>query len=183
MTAGTTSVESPAPGAIESPALLVADLMSWPALRVDPECSADQAFSQMREFGVSHLLVTMGQVPLGIVCEVDAAAAGFAAVAEIARRPHSVSLWDPAMFAAGMLWSDNLCAVAVRVPGRACGLLTRDDLTRAGVSGPWPRCESCGSHHRVRSQPDVGVAFCAECLDGMQPFDLDDLYGDLGVAD
>jgi CBS domain-containing protein len=166
--------------------LIVADIARWPALRIDPECPSEEAFARMQETGVRHLLVTLGRAPLGVVCDLDAAESPHLAVAEIASRPRLISLWASAADAAYELRDAVACALVVRVPGRPCGILTRGDLTRAGVCGPWPRCESCGSTHHVRSHASAGVAFCAECLDGSQLTELDELdelYVDLGVVD
>lgn len=151
--------------------LVVVDIMQWPALQVGPKCTCDEAYALMRENQVSHLVVGLGALPLGVVCETDAAAAPHAMVADIAQRTPVVSPLDPVGVAASMLWELDVCAVPARVPGRACGLVTRQDLVRWRITSAAPRCEACGSHHRVRT----GVGFCAACLARTGPLGLDEI--------
>lgn len=163
--------------------LIVADIVKWPSPQIDLNRDGAEAFERMRESGVRHLLVTDDGVAVGIACELEAVEMHRAPVGEIAHDPLVVSLWDSATAVAQILAENNACAVAVAIPNHTCAILTREDLTGAGICGPWPRCEACGSDHRVRAILSSGVHFCAECLEHVGSVEPDNLYVDLGVVD
>jgi hypothetical protein len=121
---------------------------------------------------------------VGVVCKQDLRTKASAVpVAELMRQAPLVSPSDSLAHVAEQFGAACSCMVPVCVTGHWFGILTRGDLARANVGGPWPRCAACRSHHRVRSAGDSLSPFCARCLDDLRPAEFDDLYVDTGVGD
>jgi hypothetical protein len=163
---------------------VVADLMSWPALEIDSARDVGAATTTMVQHHVRHLVVVCGRVPLGVVCKQELRnLPATTPVAQTIRSATLVSSTDDLERVVDLLRMACSCVVPVFVSGHWFGILTRGDLARASVGGPWLRCSACDSHHRVVATDPGQPPFCARCMDDLRPREFDDLYVDTGVGD
>lgn len=159
----------------------ISDLMTWPAVAVRPGVSSATALRLMEDAEMHHLLVTLDNELVGILCACDLAAAPSDAPVATAMTRSLVAVDPDATLAdAEALMADEHVACLPCFWLGAWGVVTRGDLVRRGV-GARPRCEACGNHHHVRRGPSGGL-LCKSCEEGTPRTSLDAIYVDLGVS-
>ena len=150
--------------------------MSWPAVAVSP---AD-AGQVLERAGFQHLPVITGGDAIGMLCACDLRLAlpTDRVVSCMSRRVIAIDPEAPAI--AAVVTMDELRINALPVPWRgAWGIVTRGDLTRAGLCDR-PACMACGAAHHVRRHACGAMWFCLDCVD---PRDDPALYCEVGIVD
>lgn len=160
--------------------LVVADIMSWPVLKVDPETPAGAAQSRADSLGVNHLVVAYGDQVVGALCVCDLWWARPKSQAQhlMAPSPVTIDAGDFLQTAASAMHSNNVSFLPVVKNDRLCGVVTRGDLRRAAALDPCeanPCCIGCGGHHHLHALTGSGFKLCLRCLGSKDPCDLEQL--------
>jgi CBS domain-containing protein len=165
----------------------VADVMSSRPVTIAPDVSVSEAFRVARSFGVQHLVVTEGRLPVGVICvRCDLAdALPTRPIDEYMTQPVTIGAYETAERASLQMCQKGLGALIVRGGDRGWGIATRGDLLRAGFRAGDESalffCAACGTHMHVHPVPGCEwVAFCVDCWDRAGPPRIGD---DLGESD
>jgi len=165
----------------------VADVMSDRPVTIAPGTPVSEALRIARAFGVQHLVITEGRLPVGVVCvRCDLADAVPARPASFyMTSPVTIGAYETAECASKRMCELGVGALIVRGGDAGWGIATRGDLLRAGFRARDEAglffCAACGTHMHVHPVPGCDwVAFCADCWDRAGPPKLGD---DLGVSD
>jgi len=165
----------------------VADVMSSKPVTVTADLTVSEAFRIASAYGVDHLVVTRGQLPVGVVCvRCDLAdAVPRHPVGRFMSRPVTIGAYESVARASEVMCRRGVGAVIVRGGEFGWGIATRGDLLRAGFHAGDEAglffCASCGTYMHVQPVPGCDwVAFCVDCWDRAGPPRIGD---DLGVSD
>lgn len=165
----------------------VADVMSSRPVTIDQGIPVSEAFRVATAFGVQHLVVTKGRMPVGVVCvRCDLAdALPKRAVGGYMTPPVTIGAYETAENASLRMCQKGVGALIVRGGDRGWGIATRGDLLRAGFRAGDEEglffCAACGTHMHVHPVPGCEwVAFCVDCWDRAGPPRIGD---DLGESD
>jgi CBS domain-containing protein len=149
----------------------VNEVMTGPIVRVGSETRAREAERAAHAGGARHVLVFDSDLLAGTACICALRDAPEATL--VAERMKSlvfvVAAKTPVFDAAEVMRDRSLSCLPVVEAGVFVGVLTRDDLRRAGVPDhvhSRRRCASCGTTEHVRSDPrSDATRFCVDCLD------------------
>lgn len=165
----------------------VADVMSSRPVTVPPDIPVSEAFRVASAFGVHHLVVTRGKLPVGLVCVRCDLADAFPRhpVGRFMSRPVTIGAYESAERASQAMCERGVGALIVRGGESGWGIATRGDLLRAGFDAGDEAglffCAACGTHMHVHPVPgSEWVAFCVDCWDRAGPPRIGD---DLGESD
>jgi CBS domain-containing protein len=163
--------------------LRVRDVMSWPAVVIQPDMTTGFATEVAREHDVHHFPVVLHGDLVGVVCTCDlAGAASDEAVAEH-MTDHVITVSPGVSLSEAVERMDDHginCLVTHWRGG--FGIITRGDAVRANASSR-KVCESCGTGHHVRRHPLYeGQWFCDECIEPRSD-PLGHWYDDQGAGD
>lgn len=172
--------ESGRPSHFGAAGKLVAEVMTWPVVSVPPGLPVREAERLARVCNVRHLIVTEGEVVVGALCVCDLWWTTDDTIV-FDRMSSPVVVVSPSatleQAAWQMLYNDVGCLPVVR--GRSLsGVITRNDLIRAGVIDPSPdrQCLCCGATHHLRALlGGPRRLLCVRCLaertaDELEPF-------------
>lgn len=166
----------------------VADVMSDRPVTIAPDLPVSEAHRVAAAYGVQHLVVTKGRMPIGVVCvRCDLAdAVPTRPVSFYMTHPVTIGAYETVERASKRMCQLGVGALIVRGGSAGWGLATRGDLLRGGYRAnerdePLFYCAACGTHMHVHPVPGCDwVAFCVDCWDRAGPPRLGD---DLGVSD
>lgn len=165
----------------------VADVMSSKPVTIAPDIPVSEAFRVASAYGVDHLVVTDGRLPIGVVCvRCDLGdASPRRPVGQYMTRPLTIGAYETAERASRKMCRKGVGALIVRGGESDWGIATRGDLLRAGFRASEDEglffCAACGTHMHVHPVPgSEWVAFCVDCWDRAGPPRVGD---DLGVSD
>jgi CBS domain-containing protein len=165
----------------------VADVMSDKPVTITPDVPVSEAFRVASAFGVKHLVVTEGRLPVGVVCircdhsdSLPRRPVGF-----YMTQPVTIGAYETAERASHQMCEKGVGALIVRGGDGGWGIATRGDLLRAGFHAGEEEglffCAACATHMHVHPVPGCEwVAFCVDCWDRAGPPRIGD---DLGDAD
>lgn len=165
----------------------VADVMSNKPVTIGPDRPVSEAFQIAEAFGVEHLVVTRGRLPVGVVCIRCDLADAFPRrpVAQYMAQPVTIGAYETAACASRTMCQKGVGALIVRGGEGGWGVATRGDLVRAGFragdDAPLFFCAACGTYMHVHPVPGCQwVAFCVDCWERAGPPRWGD---DLGESD
>jgi signal-transduction protein with cAMP-binding, CBS, and nucleotidyltransferase domain len=157
--------------------------MSHPVATIDEMTPAQEAWAQMEQQGLYHLLVTKEGRPRGVVCGCD-----------LARAPGDAPVWrcmsSPAVVvlasadvesAAALLDEAHVGCLPVVSRKQVIGIVTRSDLRRAGALPPLESqcCSACGGTHHLRVT-ECELVLCVSCREQAAVREPD---SEIGVGD
>jgi predicted transcriptional regulator len=159
-------------------------LMSSPVQTLEAGTTALEALQIAKRAGVHHFPVIEGQSMLGLVCTCDLEDVELSAAVRTAIRRSPVALDEHARArdALSRMRDELVGSVLVMRDGRAIGIVTREDLCRAGLDASDVsnfHCDSCGAVTHLKREGDKGV-LCLECRSRSNPESRDD---ETGVVD
>ncbi len=149
-------------------------------LTVPPETSCADADALARERRVRHLLVTVEERLLGVLCRCDLCPPlpGERVVERMSHEIYAVPPDATLGEATAALADVHVGCLPVVEGERVVGVITRGDLRRAGVPEALlgaSTCALCGSPHGVRPGTHSGIEVCLDCIDVTDAFhDLND---------
>lgn len=160
----------------------VSELMTAaPLVTIPPDATVSQAARAIAEQGVSHLLVTLHDKLVGVVCicDLDAAPQAASIAEHMSARPLTVEPDATAAAALERMRESGVSCMPVVSRGALEGVLTLSDLQRGGCAPETEqRCAACGSDDHVRAHEHMQVVgFCLECRRSSQPPRWDDELG------
>lgn len=165
----------------------IADVMTTSPVTITAEVPVAEAVEVATANGVHHLVVTEGQLPIGLVCVRCDLADAFPRqpVGRFMNRPVTVGGYETARHASRTMCRRGVGALIVRGGDSGWGIATRGDLLRGGFRAGEEEglffCASCGTHLHVHPVPGCEwVAFCVDCWDRAGPPRIGD---DLGESD
>ena len=165
----------------------IADVMSSKPVTISADLPVADAFAVASANGVQHLVITRGQLPIGVVCVRCDLADAFPRqpVGRFMTRPVTIGAYESALRASQQMCRQGVGALIVRGGDFGWGIATRGDLLRAGFRAGEDAglffCASCGTHLHVHPVPgSEWVAFCVDCWDRAGPPRIGD---DLGESD
>jgi CBS domain-containing protein len=165
----------------------IADVMSSQPVTITADLPVADAFAVASANGVQHLVITRGQLPIGVVCVRCDLADAFPRqpVGRFMTRPVTIGAYESALRASQKMCRQGVGALIVRGGDFGWGIATRGDLLRAGFRAGEDAglffCASCGTHLHVHPVPgSEWVAFCVDCWDRAGPPRIGD---DLGESD
>jgi CBS domain-containing protein len=147
------------------------DVMTGPIIRVTPWTDAREAGRLATESAARHVLVFEAEALLGTacICAIRDAPRATPVSARMKRPAYAVSGSASVTAAAALMRDRSLSCLPVVDAGLFVGVLTLEDLVRAGVPESElnrRRCASCGSAEHVRAEPRGGATrFCVDCLE------------------
>ena len=163
----------------------VADVMSSRPVTVTLDVPVSEARRVASAFGVHHLVITKGRLPVGVVCvRCDLTdAVPVRPVSFYMTNPVTIGAYETAERASMRMCELGVGALIVRGGEAGWGIATRGDLLRAGFRAGDEEglffCASCGTHMHVHPVPGCEwVAFCVDCWDRAGPPQLGDDLGD-----
>jgi len=156
--------------------LCVRDVMTaWP-VAVGPDRSVAEARHMAETWGVHHLMVTLDDLLIGVICQCDLSDASDRELVEQHMQSPFVFVSPDAsveVAAATMVAQGVGCLPVLDEGGRLAGLVTRRDLRHAGAlpgTMGFDACAACGETHALVWPARGGaVVFCAACIDRAQP--------------
>jgi CBS domain-containing protein len=160
----------------------VTRIMSHPVIVLQVGTPVDEALEVAEERGVHHFPVLNGGKVVGLVCTCDLEEAPLTGrVGSVMRRPViRVDRGSAAGEAARVMSEHGVGSALVMDADEVCGVVTRQDLARAGgdleAMLP-PGCTSCGSREHLRTCPD-GAVLCVDCRSRAREHEWADLGGD-----
>ncbi|MBW1875430.1 MAG: CBS domain-containing protein [Deltaproteobacteria bacterium] len=127
----------------------VADVMSNKPVTIAPDAPVSEAFRVASAFGVQHLVVTEGRLPVGVVCvRCDLGdALPKRPVSYYMTRPITIGAYETAERASLQMCKKGVGALIVRGGDDGWGIATRGDLLGAGF----------------HAGEEEGLFFCAAC--------------------
>jgi len=160
----------------------VSELMTAaPLVTVRPDATVAEAARVIADHGVSHLLVTLRDKLVGVVCicDLDAAPQSASVAEHMSARPLTVEPDATAAATAERMRSSGVSCMPVVLRGALEGVVTLSDLQRGGYATEIEhRCAACGSDDHVRTHEHMQVVgFCIECRRSSQPPRWDDDLG------
>jgi CBS domain-containing protein len=165
----------------------VSDVMTSKPVTIAREAPVSEAFRVASAYGVHHLVVTEGRLPIGVVCIRCDLADAFPRlpVGRYMSQPVTIGAYESAECASKKMCQKGVGALIVRGGDGGWGIATRGDLLRAGFRASEEEglffCAACGTHMHVHPVPGCEwVAFCVDCWDRAGPPRIGD---DLGVSD
>ncbi len=165
----------------------VSDVMTSKPVTIAREAPVSEAFRVASAYGVHHLVVTEGRLPIGVVCIRCDLADAFPRlpVGQYMSQPVTIGAYETAECASKKMCQKGVGALIVRGGDGGWGIATRGDLLRAGFRAGEEEglffCAACGTHMHVHPVPGCEwVAFCVDCWDRAGPPRIGD---DLGVSD
>lgn len=168
--------------------LRVIDVMNRDPVMVASWTRLENAERLAGSRSVHHLLVSDGDRLLGILCLCDLwrGEPGSVASEMMTAPPATIDPLASAEEAVATMNEQAIGCLPVLDGDRLVGIVTREDLRRAGALGDEHvrSCAACGTRHHVRTADlHNGIAFCVECLERGRAFDCDDPYDELGGGD
>lgn len=161
------------------------EAMTRTVVRVTPETRVRDAQREAAQGGAQYLLVFDGGSLVGTacLCAIQDAPAETLVADRMKRVVGEIPAGAPVGEAAAIMLARSLSCLAVVEGGAFVGVLTRDDLRRAGVPEEAlnrRRCAACGSSEHVRADPRGGqTRFCSDCIGRASGVDgQEDLGGD-----
>lgn len=153
----------------------VSSVMSMSLFTASPDALAGEVEARARQRGICHVLVLDGQKLVGVTCTCDLHESGPDAVVSSCMSWPVVTVDANASLssAAALMTARHVGCLPVRAGRSVVGIVTRGDLTRAGVrldDEGQHLCALCHGRHHVRPEPhnpEVGV--CLDCRDQDQP--------------
>lgn len=149
---------------------MVSELMSQPVVSVGPGASVEEVRALAKSRGVHHVPIVQRGKVLGVVCTCDLTEASpDLRVIQLARRNPVTAEPNCSATDAAKLMKDNAVgSVLIANRDGLWGIVTRDDLSRAGAhlarSLAELECAACHSKHHLRQS--AGDTFlCAACAD------------------
>ena len=165
----------------------VSDVMTSKPVTIAREAPVSEAFRVASAYGIHHLVVTEGQLPIGVVCIRCDLADAFPRlpVGQYMSQPVTIGAYETAECASKKMCQTGVGALIVRGGDAGWGIATRGDLLRAGFRAGEEEglffCAACGTHMHVHPVPGCEwVAFCVDCWDRAGPPRIGD---DLGESD
>ena len=112
----------------------VADVMTSKPVTIAPDAPVSEAFRVASAYGVDHLVVTQGRLPIGIVCVRCDLADAFPRlpVGRYMAQPVTIGAYETAERASRKMCQKGIGALIVRGGEGGWGVATRGDLLRAG---------------------------------------------------
>jgi acetoin utilization protein AcuB len=168
----------------------VAEIMTESIVSIAPSTHLKDARRLADAKGVRHLPVVGAQGLVGIVCVCDLEPGqNEAEIVGVMQSPViTIGADAPIERAAHMMRFYRIGCLPVVDQGRMLGIVSRGDLSRAGLSNETLYgdrvCASCGQHHEVLAHENIDfLFFCRDCLERSGPADPADPTEDLGEAD
>jgi CBS domain-containing protein len=153
--------------------MIVSDVMCHFPLIVSPKRSCGDALAIAAEQGAHFLLAVAGDDLRGVlrICELKLASPS-ADVEQSVRAPMlTIRRQDSIVLAKRMLALSNVgCLVVVDSGSRLQGILTRTELSRAGLLSSErgvDSCATCGAVDHLSVAHAGEPAFCCDCLDSI----------------
>jgi len=159
------------------------DFSSGPIVRVETRTNVRDAHRVALERGATYVLVFEADALVGVVCTCALeSAAPTVPVSERMQSPaHSMLGTTPIADAATVMRDRSLSCLPLLGDAGVVGVLTRDDLRRAGLPDEAfnrRRCAACGSCEHVRSDEVRQLRWCDDCRNLLRPpRSSDDLGG------
>lgn len=165
----------------------VNSIMTAPVRTLDANTPAMEALRLATEQDVHHFPVMEGGELLGLVCTCDLEDVELTAPIKSAIRRAPVCVDSRAEWgdAVQRMRNEVVGSVLVMQDGKAVGILTREDVSRAGVDiadVPNFHCDSCGAVTHLRRDGQKGI-LCLDCRSHSNPQSDDDDDDDTGVVD
>jgi signal-transduction protein with cAMP-binding, CBS, and nucleotidyltransferase domain len=165
----------------------VADVMCSKPVTIAPDVPVSEALRVASAYGIQHLVVVQGRLPIGIACIRCELSDAFPTrpVVRYMAEPVTIGAYETAEHASKMMCRQGIGALIVRGGETGWGIATRGDFLRAGFRAREEEglffCAACGTHTHVYPVPGCEwVAFCIDCWDRAGPPGIGD---DLGVSD
>jgi CBS domain-containing protein len=164
----------------------VGSIMSSPVQSLTANTKALDALRLAEEQGIHHFPVFDGDDLIGLVCTCDLEDVALTAPIKsaIRRAPVTLDLRSDYDIAVRKMRNELVGSVLVMREGSAVGILTREDLSRAGVDladKPNFHCDSCGAVTHLRREGKKGV-LCLDCRSRSNP-ESPSPYDETGVCD
>lgn len=162
----------------------VGSIMSSPVQTLAADTRAIDALRLAEEQGLHHFPVIEADRVIGVVCTCDLEDVELTAPIRSAVRREAATVdvrarWGDAV---RKMRAELIGSVLVTREGRAVGIVTREDLCRAGVEGadaPNFRCDSCGAVTHLKREGKKGV-LCLDCRSRSNP---ESPFDETGVGD
>lgn len=159
--------------AVEAARATVTSMMTAPVRTLTAETTAMEALRVAEELDVHHFPVMQGERLLGVVCTCDLEDVELTAPVKSAIRRAAVCVdchaeWPEAV---QRMRSELVGSVIVMQDGKAIGILTREDVSRAGIDvtdTPNFHCDSCGSVTHLKREGKKGI-LCLDCRSHSNP--------------
>lgn len=151
----------------------VGSIMSSPVQSLAANTPAVDALRLAEVQGVHHFPVYEDDELIGLVCTCDLEDVELTAPIRdaIHRAPVTIDLRSNWVEAVRRMRTELVGSVLVMREGRAVGILTREDVGRAGIdvaSEPNFHCDSCGAVTHLKHEGSKGV-LCLDCRSHAEP--------------
>lgn len=162
----------------------VSSLMHAPVRTFRPDLKVIDALQFAERCGMHHLPLLEGGKIVGLICTCDLEDLDLQApIAEaIARSAATMPAQSTAEAAMHVMVEQGVGSLLVTQDDTVVGIVTREDLSRAGLELDEPpgfRCESCGSAKHLKTEDNRGT-LCLDCRAHAEP----EVAGDeTGVGD
>lgn len=162
----------------------ITSLMRAPVRTFRPDLKVVDALQFAERCGMHHLPLLEGGKIVGLVCTCDLEELDLQAPIgdALTRGPATISVQSSAQAAAQAMGEQGVGSLLVTQNDTVVGIVTREDLSRAGLQldeAPNFRCESCGSVTHLKTENNRGT-LCLDCRGHAEP----EVAGDeTGVGD
>jgi signal-transduction protein with cAMP-binding, CBS, and nucleotidyltransferase domain len=168
----------------------VGSIMSSPVQSLMANTKALDALRLAEEQGIHHFPVFEDDELVGLVCTCDLEEVALTAPIKTAirRSPVTLDLRCDCGDAVQKMRKELVGSVLVMREGDAVGILTREDLSRAGIDvedAPNFHCDSCGAVTHLKREGKKGI-LCLDCRSRSNPEHPDDgtdIDDETGVGD
>ena len=149
---------------------LVSEIMSEPAVTIEPGARVEEVFGLAEQRAVHHFpIVDRGQL-VGLVCTCDLRdASPHSCAADLAhQRVVTISPEGNADEAAHLMVKEAVGSIVVVSEEGVVGMLTREDVARSAPDLAelieQGHCSACGTRHHLKPGPN-GEFLCTDCLE------------------
>lgn len=156
-------------------------VMKAPVRVLGPDVSVIEALQLAEDAGVHHLPIVESGKIIGLVCTCDLEDVDLKLpIRHIPRGPAATIARNASLEEAVLSMAQRgIGSLLVTERNQVVGIVTREDLSRAGVvvdDTPGFRCVSCGSVKHLKSEGDKGT-LCLDCRARSRPEAPDDGTG------
>lgn len=145
----------------------VTGVMHAPVRTFRPDLKAIDALQFAQRCGMHHLPLLEGGKIVGLVCTCDLEELDLEAPIRdaVAREPVTIPAQSSATLAGQTMAEQGVGSLLVTDNNAVVGIVTREDLSRAGLDfddAPGFRCQSCGSITHLKTERNRGT-LCLDC--------------------
>jgi len=159
---------------------VVASIMSVPTVGITPAMRASEALSLAYEHHIHHMPVVERGILVGVVCtcDLESVPPDVCVSATLHGPPIVTQPQASSEEALGLMNAHGVGSLMVVQDQRILGIVTRQDLERAGVpmhDDPRGFCSCCGEYEHLREH--ATGTLCIECFDRSKASEIVDQGG------